>query len=260
MNTRELVLISVLILLIPVALFVSMDGSSIGDFGSLMGAFIGLIAVIWFYRSLRLQSIQIEEQRIQFSKQYSLQHQDSLLAFLDKSSDRMQNSLSELIESLDIPDASQIFVAYLGNMQYYKLAFESTDPNIVKSEIEAWLKIEGPCVKFMSAVRDIIILHKRRLGLEDNHEGIDVAEYVYINGSHLMNQPFMSSYKNSVDMLSEQMNLIVPGRKAMALAASAAMAQLAPEGIMKEDKIIEDIKKAKADGAPIAKICNALYC
>ena len=221
-----------------------------------MGAFTGLIAVIWFYRSLRLQSIQIDEQRKQFSKQYSLQHQDSLLAFLDKSSDRMEDSLSKLFEALGIPDAAQLFSAYLGNMQYYKLALESTDPNIVKSQVEAWMKIEGPCVKFMSAVRDIIIMHKRRLGLEDSHEGVDPAEYVYINGSHLMSQPFMSSYKISVDILSEQMNLIAPGRKAMALAATTAMAQLAPKGIMKEDKIIEDIKKAKADGLSVPAICD----
>lgn len=260
MKTRELILLSVLILLIPVALFVSMEGNGIGDLGSLMGAFTGLVAVIWFYRGLRLQSIQIEEQRIQFSKQYSLQHQDSLLAFLDKSSDRMQGALSELVESLGIPDASHLFGTYLGSMKYYKLAYESADPNVVKSQIEGWMKIEGPCVKFMSAVRDIIILYKKRLELEDNHEGIDVAEYVYINGSHLMNQPFMSSYKSPVDILSEQMNLIVPGRKTMALAASASMAQLAPEGIMKVDKIIEDINKAKTNGSPIPKICDALYC
>lgn len=260
MKTRELILLSVFILLIPVALFVTMEGNGIGDFGSLMGAFTGLIAVIWFYRGLRLQSIQIEEQRVQFSKQYSLQHQDSLLSFLDKSSDRIEKSLSELVESLGIPDASHLVGSYLSNMEYYKLAYESSDPNVVKSQIEEWMKIEGPCVKFLSAVRDIIILHKRRLGLEDNHEGIDVAEYVYINGSHLMNQPFMSSYKSSVDILSQQMNLIVPGRKSMALAASAAMVQLAPKGFMKEVKIIEDIKKAKENGAPIPKICDALHC
>ena len=145
-------------------------------------------------------------------------------------------------------------------MKYYKQALESTDPNIVMSQIQAWMKIEGPCVKFMSSVRDIIILHKKRLGMEDNSEGVDPAEYVYINGSHLMGQPFMSIYKSSVDMLSEQMNLIAPGRKAMILASTAAMAQLAPKGVMKKDKIIEDIKKAKSDGLLVPKICDALYC
>lgn len=260
MKTRELVLISILLFLIPIALYFWMDAKDVGDLGSLLGAFAGLIAIIWFYRSLRLQSTQIEEQRKQFSKQHHLQYQDSLLTFLDKSSDRMKEYHSELVDSLGTPDASHLVSTYLGNMKYYKLALESTDPNIVMTQVQAWMKAEGPCVKFMSSVRDIIILHKRRLGMDDNSEGIDPAEYVYINGSHLMGQPFMSAYKSSVDMLSEQMNLIAPGRKAMLLASTAAMALLAPEGIMKTDKIIEDIKKAKSDGSLVPKICDALYC
>ena len=121
------------------------------------------------------------------------------------------------------------------------------------------MKIEGACVKFMSSVRDIIILHQKRLGMEDNSKGVDPAEYVYINGAYIMDQPFMSAYKNTVNLLSEQMNLISPGRKAMALASAAAMAQITPEGVIEKDKIIQDIKKAIRDGSLVPKICDALY-
>ena len=46
----------------------------------------------------------------------------------------------------------------------------------------------------------------------------------------------------------------------MLLASIAAVAQRAPEGVMKKDKIIENRKKAKADGLLVPKICAALYC
>jgi hypothetical protein len=259
MKNRELILISAFLLIIPVALYVWMDGNGPGDLGALLGAFCGLLAIIWFYRGLRLQSIQIDEQRKQFTRQMHLQHQDSLLAFLNTSSDRMERYLSELLTSLNIPNESQVMSKYLSSLQYYKQATESRDPNEVLTQIQNWMKIEGPCVKFMSSVRDIIILHQKRLGMEDNSEGIDPAEYVYINGAHIMNQPFMSAYKSTVNLLSEQMSLISPGRKAMSLASTAAMAQIAPKGVMKRDKIIQNIKKAISDGLLVPKICDALY-
>jgi len=82
MKTRELILTSVLILLIPFVMYHFYASKDIGDLGSLVGAFAGIIAVIWFYRGLRLQSLQIEEQRLQFEKQHHIQYQDSLLTFL----------------------------------------------------------------------------------------------------------------------------------------------------------------------------------
>lgn len=72
-----------------------------------------------------------------------------------------------------------------------------------------------------------------------------------------MKQPFISPYISTVAMLSEQMNLLNPGRKAMFLSMSAALALTAPKkGIMNTEKIINDIKEAKAGGKLIPKICN----
>jgi hypothetical protein len=143
-------------------------------------------------------------------------------------------------------------------MTYYKDALESSDPNVVMSQVQEWMKIEEPCVKFMSSVKDIITLHKKRLGLEDDAENKDVADYVFINSGHLFQQPFMSNYQVAVKMLSEQMMLLTPGRKAMVLASTTAMALLAPEGLMKIDKIIEDIDKSKSENLPIPKICKKI--
>ena len=123
------------------------------------------------------------------------------------------------------------------------------DPKVIMAQIQEWMKIEGPCVKFMSSIKDIIILHKKRLGIEDDNNDTDVADYVYINSVHLLQQPFMSSYQAPVKMLSEQMMLLNPGRKAMVLASIVALlVMLAPEGLMKKDKVIEDIEKAKSEG------------
>lgn len=107
MTIRELFLVSILFILIPIALFLMMNGKSPSDLGSLLGSFSGLIAIIWFYRGLRLQSIQIEEQRQQFDKQFKIQHQDSLFSFLTTSSDKMKSYTEELIKSLGISDGSE---------------------------------------------------------------------------------------------------------------------------------------------------------
>jgi hypothetical protein len=259
MKNKALFLASVLLLLIPFGLYVWMDGKGPSDLGSLLGAFCGLLAIIWFYRGLRLQSIQIDEQRKQFTQQMHLQHQDSLLAFLNTSSERMERYLSELLTSLNIPNESQVTSKYLSSLIYYKQAIESSNPNEVLNQIQNWIKIEGPCVKFLSSVRDIIVLHRKRSGMEDNSEGADPADYVFINGAYIMDQPFLSAYKSTVNLLSEQMMLISPGRKAMALASSAALSQIAPEGVMKKEKIIQDIKKAISEGLLVPKICDALY-
>ena len=187
-----------------------------------------------------------------------IQHQDSLLAFLETSSNRVEHSLSELMVSLNISEESDVASRYFESLKYYKTALESNNPNEVISHVKSWLKIEKPYVKFMSSIRDIIVLHKRRLGMEDNPEGIDVVDYVFINSTHLMNQPFMLAYKGTVYLLSEQMIRVQPGRKAMILAYESAIAQITPEGVMKKDKIIEDINKAKIEGTPVPKVCDAL--
>lgn len=260
MTTRELSFLSALIILIPVAIYSYSEKAGIGDLGSLMQGFSGIVAVIWFYRGLRLQSIQIEEQRKQFSGSYYLQHQDSMLSFLDKAAEKIERSYKELIESLSIPDGSHLFSSYLKSMEYYKEAFESTDPNVVLEQTRLWMKIENPCIKFMSSVKDVIILHNKRLGLEEHADDIDIADYVYINSGYLFQQPFMTAYEGAVRMLSEQMMLLSKGRKAMFLALTTAMTLTAPEGIMKKDKMLEDIEKHKIKNLPLPKICEKLLC
>lgn len=258
MKLRKLILISILISIIPFALYSYSESNDIGDLGSLLGAFSGIIAVVWFYRGLRLQSLQIEEQRIQFSKQHHIQYQDSLISFLKTASDRTEKNHEELLTALGLSHSGQLSVIYINSMNYYKVALESTDPNEVLSQIQEWMRIEGPCVKFMSSIKDIIVLHKKRLNIVEVSEEKDVVDYVYINSSHLLQQPFMSSYQVSVKMLSEQMMHLTPGRKAMILASRVAMTLIAPEGVIKKDKILEDIESAKSENKLIPKICEMI--
>jgi hypothetical protein len=170
----------------------------------------------------------------------------------------MKGHLNDLISNLGIDDEAQVLSVYLSNMQFYKQALECTDPSEVTATIKEWMKIETPCSKFMMAVRDIVVLFKMRLGMENDSEETDSAEYVYVQSGYLMKQPFMSPFKITVQMLAQQMSLISPGRNAMYLASSAAIALTAPKGIMKIDKIIENINKAKEEGKVIPEVCNTL--
>jgi len=179
---------------------------------------------------------------------------------LEKASEKIESSHKELVNTLGLADSNQLYVTYLKSLKYYKEALESTDPNVVMSHVQEWMKIEGPYVKFMSSVKDVITLHMRRLGLADDTEHKDVADYVFVNSGHLLQQPFMSSYQVDIKMLSEQMMVISPGRKAMILASTTAMALLSPEGLVKKDKIIEEINELKSKNKPIPKICDKLIC
>jgi hypothetical protein len=183
-----------------------------------------------------------------------------MLSFLDKASERIEKSYKELIDSLDLPDGSHLSSSYLSSMNFYKEALESSDPNVVLEQTQAWMKIETPCITFMSSIKDVIVLHKKRLGIEENDENKDLANYIFINSGHLFQQPFMTAYEGTVRMLSEQMMLMSPGRKAMFLALTTAMTLIAPEKIMQKEKILENIEKHKEERLPVPKICEKILC
>lgn len=258
MTIRELTLLSVAIALGPFALFSWVPTATVGDLGSLLASSAGFIAVIWFYRGLRLQSLQIEEQRKQFATQYRIQHHDSLLAFLQSASEKTEAALEELIDQLSLDSPDEITTCYLNSVEKFKIPLESADPDAVVRSVKDWMETEGPCVKFLSAVRDVIILHKMRLGLEADSTDEDVADYVYVNSSHLLRQPLMTKYQGVVSMLAEQMMLLSPGRKKTRLAFSAAMAMLLPEGVVKLDEVLAEIEELREQGKSLPVICERL--
>jgi hypothetical protein len=109
----------------------------------------------------------------------------------------------------------------------------------------------------LSAVKDVIVLNNKRLGTKDDDTyKDDVADYVFVHSGYLLKQPFISRYQIAIRMLSEQMMILSPGRKAMYLASITAAALTAPEGLWKKDKIIEDINEHKSKNKPIPKICE----
>ena len=259
MKSRPLILISILLFLIPLSVFYFTEQKDTGDLGSLLGAFSGVIAVIWFYRGLRLQSLQIEEQRIQFTKQHHLQSQDSLLSFLEIASKKIEESQLEMINALGVDDPTKVSAKYFESIAFYKEAIESVDSQLVLEAAQSWLKIEEPCVKFMNSVKDVILLHKKRLGLSDiEDKNNDSAEFVYVHGSHFLSQPFISRYQPTAGLLSEQMMLISPGRASMKLSYYAALVFIMPKDIMKKDKIMADIRDHKSKDRPVPKICEKL--
>lgn len=235
-----------------------MNGDGVNDLGSVLSAFSGLIAVFWFYRGLRLQSVQISEQRKQFAQQFEMQYQDSLLIFLNICSDKMKNYHAELLKALGISNESLICSTYVKNLKLYKRIIKSTNPEEVIIDSIEWEKIEEPCIKFMNSVRDIIKLYKQRINLAEENDENDPVIYVFINNAHIMDQPFMSFYKNTVKALSEEMMIFSPGRKSMKLASRSAPALLVPPEIVKIDVIRNEIKIAKKSGVLIPKICEKL--
>jgi hypothetical protein len=249
---------SLLLLVFPYCLYVWMNGQGPSDLGALYGAACGFLAVLWFYRGFRLQSLQINEQKKQFLQQMHIQHQDSLLDFLITSSERIEHQSKNMLNSLNLTDTSEVPVLYSKSPKYYDKALKSSDHKEVQMEVDNWLKIESPCSTFMSSVRDIIVLYRRRSGKPDNFEGVDPAEYVVKNGKDLMAQPFMTTYKGEIELLAQFMYSLLTYRKSMRLALIAALLKSVPE-VSQKDFIVKQIQEAKKKGEKIPKICDGLY-
>jgi len=245
-----------LLILFGVLIFKCLPLNYSETIGTLIGGIGSIIAVIWFYTSLQLQRRQLEEQRQQFMSEFQHVREDSRRNALILSRDILNETEKRILgQNPDLKSISDLIPLYLRQMQEFNQILEETDPVLIQQHIQNWLKIEGPAVILMKGLKSAAEIYLRA---SDLSSGIDYSkdpeEFVYIYGPHLWKNPFFDLYQAAATMLSEFMIRLVPGRKSVLLASMVAMSMTVPKGIIKEDKIQEDIENYKTKGYPLPKI------
>jgi len=133
---------------------------------------------------------------------------------------------------------------------------KSSDPHEVLEQFKVWMNIEGPATIMINGIKSASEIYFRAIGLKDIDYSKEPEDFVYIYSPYIWKLPYFNSYCGIAKMLSEAMGTLQPGRKAALLASEVALAKTSMKGLMKEDKIREEIKTRKASGLSIPKIAE----
>lgn len=252
------IVLTFLLILFAVLIFKYFPLNYSETIGTLIGGIGSIIAVIWFYTSLQLQRQQLEEQGRQFISEFQQIREDSRRNALILSRDILNETEKRVLgQNAELRSISDLIPLYLRQMAEFKPILEESDPNLVQQSVQNWLKTEGPALILMKGIKSAAEIYFRVLDANNIDYSKDSEEFVYIYGPLLWKNPFFDLYETTATMLSEFMIKLVPGRKSAILASMVAMSMLAPKGIMKDDKIREDIENLKTKGYPLPKIVEA---
>lgn len=261
LNKRLLILLSILVVLIPIAATIYISTEYLSALGSIFGAAAGMLAVIWFSASLYNQSQQLKEQRQQFLENFKQLREDnrrnSLIVVKDVLSRAEERALkaNPILKSID-----DLMVQYI-NISEWPNILKSTDPDTVLESGKNWiLTKETPAFFLMRAIKSASEIYFRAIGKTDIDYSAEPELFVFTHGQTLWKIPYFEEYQGVASFLSESMVTMMPARKAIHLAYSVATLKKASDedlsGIIKEDKIVEAIKKHKKSGYPMPAIAK----
>ena len=226
-------------------------------YGTIFAAAGSLIAVIFFSASLYYQSIQLREQREQFNTNFSHLRVDAERKAILTAKEMLTDAEEKAIKGVDGLDAIiNLPTLYVHGMAYWKNIIKSNDPEEVMSSFQRWLPLETSATTFVSGVKNAAVVYFKALGMG----GIDYSkkpeDFVYIYGTLLREAPYFQMIIGTAELLAQSMFMISPGRSTCILAATLSMAITAPPGVIKEDKVQQDIEEHIEKGYPIPAIVN----
>ncbi|MDD5022109.1 MAG: hypothetical protein PHR82_08305 [Endomicrobiaceae bacterium] len=213
-------------------------------YSSIFSVAVALIAVIWFYNSLQLQSTQLDEQRKQFqlefnnikleSKRNTLLLVKEILIDMDKKVTDELDGIGKLENMLDL-FIHKVLPA-LSNIA------DTADPNIVMEEIHKCNKILIPINMFLISMKDVF-----KLILENEGEIISENNYtnemfVNIYGKKIKNNAFLSKYIGIANSLS---GFMIQFKLEVIELASLAVIGLKSPRTLKNEEFISKINEFK---------------
>lgn len=231
--------VCVIFLALFIAIFICPDETS--ALGSILAAASGFVAVIWFYSSLQLQSIQLAEQREQFKLEFDKLNKEakrSSLLFARETLNDMERRVNEQLKGLgNIYDLPLIFLNNI--FSYIKPIVESDDPRVVQNELIEAMKILIPAKTFLSSLKEAasIILENEDIKIigDDNKPEWFIITYE----KYLENRPFISRYLGTARLLSDFMARVKLELIEIAFTASAQLNS--PSQNILTDKAIKDM-------------------
>lgn len=224
-------------------------------FGSIFAAAGSLIAIVWFYNSLKQQSIQLNEQRVQFQLEFNnlrLEAKRSVIAIvktiLDDMEIKVSNSLKDVGKLEDLPT---LFLSKV--IPYLKPISESKNYETVMDAITKCSLILTPARLFLSLMKDAGIIFLDNEGMAVIDDNGQPEWFIITYQEHLNNKPFISRYLPTAILLAEFMVKI--DFKALSIAGETSMALMKPN-CMKEDKILKDVLEYKEKNNYLPKIAE----
>ncbi len=245
---------AVILLALLIAIFVEPDKTS--ALGSIFGASSGFIAAIWFYNSLQLQLVQLqeqqkqlEEQRAQFQLEFSnlrLEAKRSALLVAREILNDMENRVESSLNG--IGTINNLHVLFLNGLAaHMNTIMDKDNPKIVLDEIEKFAKVLGPARTFLYSFKEAATIILENEGIPVIDDKGQPEWFVVTYKKHLQNRPFISRFLPNAQLLSMVMTSVK--LEIITLASFAAMGLLNPNGL--KDEAIQDIvnfrnKDAKA--------------
>lgn len=201
-------LLTILVILIPIALIKIYPLQTILQYGEIYSTVVAFIAFIWFYQSLYLQRIQLQEQREQFKLEFQKmteanKRENISLAkdILKEAEEDVRIQLEELNLGIDERHLMNIFVKAL-----------VLSRNILESENENFVSAEGlNFFKYLRPIKTLLfgIMQAGKIVLENEQEKsipeMTPEEFVVKYRDKLNSYPFFSRHIQNITLLDDFM-------------------------------------------------------
>ncbi|MBA3929765.1 MAG: hypothetical protein C0521_09270 [Xanthomonas sp.] len=252
MSTRVLIILTIVIFLaVGVATFM-LDANSLSALGSIIAAGGSLAAVLWFSASLRHQATQLdaqmkqlEDQRVQFRAQYEHLQESSRRDALLIARDILDKAEAEALKAGSWASLGELTNAYMHFGELGPLT-TSKDPDTVLKAFETWSVKENAAVSFLNGVKSAAEIYLRGTATPNIDFSKDPEEFCMVYGPWFQKQPFFSRISGHTDMLAELLVRLKPGRAAAQIAFFVASDKTLPKGIIRAERIREDIEKQRS--------------
>ena len=251
--------LSVLVLVVVFVLIKFFEEYQISAYGSIIAGAGSLLAVIWFTASLWYQSVQLNEQRIQFSTEFRALKEASRRECLVMAKNIIDDSEKKAISACgSISSISELFPQYLLNIKEIGTLMESTDPIAVMKISQSWMKIETAANIYLKGVKSAAEIYFESIDAQNINYNISPEEFVYVYSPWFQKLPFFNAMEGTVSTLGLYMYILQPGRKGAMIAMIAASVKSLGENIIDMGKLKEMIYEQKEKGHIIPNIAKDL--
>ena len=254
---RLLILITIAVVAAGFNVLIHFSDTKASSIGSVVGGFGGILAVVWFFAALKSQSEQLENQKDQFLAEFQTLREESRRNALMFARDVLKDAEGKALKQNPKLNAiTDLFASYT-DLSSLGVILKSSDPHEVLEQFLVWMKIEGPAIIMMRGIKSASEIYFRAIGLKDIDYSKESEEFVFIYSPHIEKLPYFDTYLGAVRLLTEIMMTFQQGRKAAWLAYQVALAKTSPmEGLMKEEKIREEIETRRASRLSIPRIAE----
>jgi hypothetical protein len=255
--------VSIAVVLAAIAIPFHFSTEYFSALGSLFGATAGMLAVIWFSASLHYQSQQLKEQRQQFVENFKQLREDNRRSSLVLVRDILSRAEERALKSNpDLKSINDLMTHYMNILEWGDI-LKSKDPDTVLEAGKKWLTTkEGPALFLMRGIKSAAETYFRAIGMNGIDYTIEPELFVAVHGPTLWKVPYFDEYQAVGAFLSETMPRLKPGRERIQLAYwVAALKKSVDEdlhGVIKEEKIMEDIKQYVKAGRTLPAIAQDL--